>query len=651
MLETTDVHANLLPYDYYADTCETSYGLARTASLIRKARAEAPNCLLFDNGDFLQGTPLSDLTAQDGSGWDDDHPAVTAMNHLQYDAAGVGNHEFNFGLDWLQRALASASFPVTCANAVTRKGAVPTRDKTLFSPYLILNRTVVDSDGESHELRIGILALVPPQITIWDHFHLKDRLTARDMLESAGSWVPHIREKGADLVVLLAHSGIDADPYYPKKENAALSLAELDGVDAILAGHTHEIFPDESMPEIAGVNQVDGTLHGTPTVMAGFRGSHLGVLDLFLQRDGSKWSVAAHRSEARCVLSDETKTPTGPDETLVGQLQPVHQKTLELIQKPLGHVSKPLHTYLATVRNDPATQLITRAKRAAAYAMVQGTDDVHLPVLSSAAPFKTGSRGGPKYFSEVPVGEFRLRNAADLYPFPNTLCILRVTGADLQDWLERAASCFNQILPDRADQPLLDPAVPGHAFDVIDGLTYEIDLSQPAQYDGHGRQRSASTNRIQGLAYQGVPLDDSQLFLLATNSFRAYGGGPYRQMPDRCFAVTSRVQVRDIIAQYVRDREHPVDDVTSIWSFASIPGASVTIDTGPGVQRYKDEIAAIDARELGLQASGFLRLGLSLDQTQPGGLAKPEHRAYVTRREVGAGERLANPVRSGRKQP
>ncbi len=650
LLETTDVHSNLLPFDYYADSCEASFGLARTATLIHQARAEVSNSLLLDNGDFLQGTPISDMTAQPASGWAGPHPAITAMNYLRYDAAGLGNHEFNFGLDWLQSVLSDASFPITCANAVTGPGETPDEDKTLYPPFLILDHRMTDSDGAVHDLRIGLIGLLPPQVTTWDQFHLKDRLIARDILDAARAWIPRMRDEGADIVIALAHTGIDPDDYYPFKENVALALAGVPGVDAILAGHTHEVFPNPEEADVDGASNQEGTLSGTPAVMSGFRGSHLGVLDLYLQRNDTGWQVTAHKSEMRCVASSGAE-PVPPDENFKQLLMPAHKHTLELIRKPLGRNTAPLHSYFALVRNDAATQLVTRAQRAALAQMVQGTDDAALPILSTSAPFKTGGRGGPKYYSDVPPGDFRLRNAADLYAFPNTLCGLRVTGAQLRDWLERAAVCFSRVEPGKQDQPLINPMVPGHNFDVIDGLSYVIDLSQPARYDRNGHLFCKSAHRILDLRYKGQVVDDDQQFLLAANSFRARGGGSYPHLAESCFAVSSRVPVRDIVAEFVQDAQVVSSATERFWSFAPMPDTSVFFDTGPGIRRYPDEIAALGVTDLGDTGAGFARFRLPLESGLSESLANPGHEAYVSPREVGAGERLANPVRSGRKQP
>ncbi|MDW3118554.1 MAG: metallophosphoesterase [Roseovarius pacificus] len=232
---------------------------------------EARNCLLFDNGDFLQGTPMSDLTAIPANGWKGDNPVITAMNQLGYDAVGLGNHEFNFGLETLRRTLAQARFPVTCANVTDRASGKPA-----FARFQMLERRLEDRAGNAHDLRIAVIGLVPPQITIWDRTHLCDRLDSQGITDTARRIVPIARAAGADLIVALAHTGIETGPDRPDQENAALSLATVPGIDAILAGHSHRVFPAPHGAPIPGSDAQAGTLYGTPAVMAGFGGSHLG---------------------------------------------------------------------------------------------------------------------------------------------------------------------------------------------------------------------------------------------------------------------------------------------------------------------------------------------------------------------------------------
>lgn len=613
LLETTDVHANILPFDYYSNHSDTRFGLARTATLIRTARSEVENCLLFDNGDFLQGTPLSDLTAQSDSGWNGPHPAITAMNLLGYDAATLGNHEFNFGLQWLSRALSDANFPVTSANAITRMGETPDKDETFLPPTVILNRTVTAEDGSTHNLRIGVIGLLPPQITTWDQYHLQGKLFSCCMVEAAKAHVPRLRAEGADIVVALAHTGIDPDWRAPNMENAALPLAMVPGINAILAGHTHQVFPatddTPNHPDGGGIDNQAGTLHGIPTVMAGFRGSHLGVLDLYLEHTQGAWRITGHSSEARAVV---TAKPAPADADVCSALAQAHETTLKLADRPLGRTDTPLHSYLALIRNDPATQLVTQAQHAELSRCLEGSAYAHLPVISASAPFKTGNRAGPGYYTDIPAGDLHLRNAADLYAFPNTLCGLYLTGAEIRDWLERAAICFNTLTPGLSDQPLCNASVPGHNFDIICGLSYCIDLSQPPRYDLSGQMVNPGAFRVHDLRHRGQPVGDGDKFILATNSYRAYGGGPFVKWPDEKFVFTGHLPIYDIVARYIQHSATNQHIARPVWRFAAMPGTSVIYQTGPGIRAYPDEIAALGAVDLGDCDTGFARLRLAL---------------------------------------
>ncbi|MFX0545028.1 hypothetical protein ACEWPL_005730 [Roseovarius sp. S1116L3] len=185
LLGTTDLHAHLMAYDYYADEGDRPYGLVRIATAIRAARAEAVNTLLFDNGDALQGTPIGDLTTCPNGCWTGPSPVIAAMNQLGYDAAALGNHEFNFGLDWLAGTLRRAQFPFTCANVDPPRAGDGTNASWPVAPHLILEREVSCEDGTRRPLKIGVLGLVPPQITMWDHIHLAGRLEAHDMVVAA----------------------------------------------------------------------------------------------------------------------------------------------------------------------------------------------------------------------------------------------------------------------------------------------------------------------------------------------------------------------------------------------------------------------------------------------------------------------------------
>lgn len=606
-METTDVHANLRAYDYHTNRPAPGYGLSRIATLIRRARGEAANTLLFDNGDFLQGTPLSDITARHDNGWRGTHPVIAAMNGLGYDAGTLGNHEFNFGLDWLRDALSGAAFPLTCANALVCPGtANPGRDNTLLPPYLLLPRTVTDDTGTPRRLTIGVLGLVPPQIITWDQYHLACRLWTRDMVEAARHTLPRLRAAGADLVIVLAHTGIEPGPHVTGMENAALPLAALPGVDAVLAGHSHQVFPSTGFARVEGADPQAGTLHGTPAVMAGFRGSHLGVVDLSLTCRAGRWQVIASHSEARAALD------TPPDPALDRIVAAAHRATIGLTRQPLGESRRNLHSYLALAGQSGAVQLVAQAQCAALCLRLKDQLDPEVPVLSASTAFKSGGRGGPEHFTDVPAGPVFLRHAADLYPFPNLLCALPLTGAGLRAWLERAAIVFNTIRPGKAEQPLLDPRVPTHAFDVIHGVTYRIDLAHPPLYAPDGALLGQGAGRIRDLRHQGRPVVDSDRFVIATNTYRAFGGGHYPPTPPGTILHAGQTPIVDHLAAHIESASPLPACAPPIWRFSPMPGTSVLFDTGPGLRAYPHDIAALGAHDMGDTDAGFARLSLPL---------------------------------------
>jgi len=615
ILATSDIHGAILPYDYATGLTSARFGLARTASLIAAARRESRHpCLLVDNGDFLQGTPLSDLHDVAGDGGQ--HPVIAAMNRLGYDAVNLGNHEFNFGLPALRAALAQAGFPVICANALTRRGRSVAEDLTLMPPSRIAEREFEDETGARHRLRIGLLGLLPPQIIAWDRFHLGREIGVRDMVETAAARVPMLRAQGADLVVLLAHTGVERGPGDAGSENAALALARVPGVNVIVAGHSHEVFPDRDAPGAAGdgPDHREGTFFGVPAVMPGFRGSHLGVIDLALSHGPSGWRIAGHRAEVRSVAAASDLCETAPHPAVVAAVRASHAATLSHMQRPIGRTAQPIHSYLSQFRCDLPVRLVAEAQRVAVARALTGGPLGGLPVLSATAPFHTGGRAGPEAYTDIPAGPLTLRSATDLQPFPNTLCALWLTGAELRDWLERAVSCFHRIRPDVPDQQLWDTRFPGHAADSVTGLSYRIDLTCPPLYDDRGIRlgRGDSPGRIRALCHRGRPVAPEARFVMAVNSYRACGGGPYPALSEDRLVYSSRTPVRDVLAEFIRDGGVGQLDTTPAWVFLTVPGASAVIETGPGLRRHPPDIAALELTELGLTDAGFVRLRLPL---------------------------------------
>ena len=618
IVETTDLHVNVFPYDYYADKPNDTFGLSRTATLVDAVRAEAANTLLFDNGDIIQGSPMGDYVAfARGLPAGGVHPIVRAMNTMDYACATLGNHEFNYGLDFLDRAMAGAAFPFVCANLV--RGALaadPLRDDLHIRPYVILDRTLVDGAGRSLPIRIGVIGFVPPQIMTWDARHLVGRVATRDILSAARAWVPRMRDAGADLVVALSHSGIAGGGPAEGLENASLQLAGVPGIDAILAGHQHLVFPSpKDFQGIAGVDTARGTLQGVPAVMAGFWGSHMGLIDLVLDHGGGRWRVADVTVEARPIFRRDGKTVVplvGDEAGVVAAARPDHEATLAYVRRPVGTTSAPLHSYFALVADDPSVQIVSDAQLWYAAPLLKGTAWEGLPLLSAAAPFKVGGRNGADYYTDVPAGPIAIRNVADLYLYPNTVTLVEVTGATVREWLERSAGLFRRIVPGVADQPLIDPSVPSYNFDVIDGVTYAIDPTAPSRYDADGRLVAPDARRIVDLRHAGRPIDPTARFVVVTNNYRAGGGGHFPGVDAKAVILAAPDTNRDVIVRFIHERGTVDPRADGNWRLAAAPGTSVTFESGPGARARLGDLGGLRVEPVGPAENGFERFRLTL---------------------------------------
>jgi 2',3'-cyclic-nucleotide 2'-phosphodiesterase / 3'-nucleotidase len=419
------------------------------------------------------------------AGWRDGdlHPVIQGMNALGYDAGTLGNHEFNYGVPFMDKVNAGAAFPIVCANFASRLGAGGRDDALHLKPYVMLDRMLTDGAGQAHPIRIGLIGFVPPQIMTWDQRYLAGSWAARDILQAARAWVPQMKEEGADIIVALSHSGIDPSAEREGMENASYHLASIPGIDAVVTGHQHLTFPGPRFDAAPGLDPATGLIHGKPAAMAGFWGSHMGVIDLMLAFEGNEWRVVASEASARPISERVERTTVALVEDQADVLEAVratHEETLAYVRRPVGETSAPLHSYFALVADDPSVQIVSNAQTWYLAEMMKGTEWEGLPILSAAAPFKAGGRGGPDYYTDVKPGPVAIRNVADLYLYPNTVRAVLIDGATVREWLEMSAGIFNQVTPGAQDAALINPAFPSFNFDVIDGVRYRIDLSQPS---------------------------------------------------------------------------------------------------------------------------------------------------------------------------
>ncbi|WP_176715481.1 bifunctional 2',3'-cyclic-nucleotide 2'-phosphodiesterase/3'-nucleotidase [Thioclava sp. SK-1] len=621
LMETTDLHGHLRGYDYARDCPNSSVGLSRIATLVEQLRADHPNTLLFDNGDALQGTPLTDFYARERAlSATDVHPFIAAMNTLRYDAGTPGNHEFDYGLVFLQRILRDTAHPMVCANVLTAHPEERSNMQHVLPPWVILQRDMVDDRGNTHLLRIGVIGVLPPQVTLWNRLVLDDRISAQDMVEATRAHLPCMRANGVDLIIALAHTGIEPDqstPGLPPQgaENVALHLAQLDDIDVVLCGHDHVPFPQPDATVQDGIDPLRGTLAGKPAVSAGRWGSHLGVIDLTLEQAPDGWKIATAQSRLEPIFTrsangePQERVPESP--AILRLSETAHNEVLDHVRTVIGTLKGHLHSYFSAIKPDAALSLIASAKLDYLDFALRDRPEATLPRLAVASPFKCGGRGGPDYFLDIAPGVLSVRNIMDILPFPNRVATIITTGQDVKEWLERSARIFSHLTQGIENQSLLNNACPIYNFDTLFGLTYTIDPTQPARYDDAGYLTRPGCHRIHDIRYQGQPIDPEQKFVVATNDHRAGLGTPFTGMTAETLNLGRPITVRALVSEYVQRCEEIAPQAADVWTFAHHPNTSAVFNTSPRARDFLAQMPGQTVTPLALTPSGFLQMRLN----------------------------------------
>ncbi|MFE9900423.1 bifunctional metallophosphatase/5'-nucleotidase [Streptomyces achromogenes] len=527
VMGTTDLHGHVFNWDYfkdaeYSDKAGNAMGLARIATLVKQVREEKGrrNTLLLDAGDTIQGTPLTyyyakvdPITAKGGPV----HPMARAMNAIGYDAAALGNHEFNYGIETLRKFEDQLDFPLLGANAVDATTLRPA-----FPPYFMKTFHVPGAKP----VKVAVLGLTNPGIAIWDKAYVQGKLAFPGLEEQAAKWVPKLRSMGADVVVVSAHSGTSGTSSYgdqvPYVENAAANVARrVPGIDAILVGHAHV-----EIPELKVVNEETGkaVVLSEPLCYA----ERLTLFDIELEFRKGRWeveSVSASLRDSKSVADDPEIT-----RLLAGQ----HKTVVAYVNQVVGRATQTLTTVEARYKDAPIIDLITKVQEDVVKAALAGTAYASLPVLAQASPFSRTS--------QIPAGDVTIRDLSSLYVYDNTLVAKLLTGAQVRAYLEYSAEYYVQTAPGAVvDVEKLTNAGgrPDYNYDYVSGLSYDIDIAQPAG------------SRIRNLTFGGAPLDDAQQFVLAVNNYRANGGGAFPHVASAKELWSESTEIRTRIAEWV----------------------------------------------------------------------------------------------------
>jgi 2',3'-cyclic-nucleotide 2'-phosphodiesterase (5'-nucleotidase family) len=523
---TTDVHGRLRAWDYYANQVDAVRGLSRAATIVDSVRAANPGrVILLDAGDLLQGNPLAYVAARVSR--DRTNPIIAAMNAMQYDASAIGNHEYNYGVPYLDSAVRQAKFPFLSANIYR----LAPEGVHAYRPW-----TIVERAG----LKIGIVGATTPGVSLWDAENIRGRLRFGDIVPAMSQAVQEVRAAGADIVLVTVHSGLNEPSSYdtlttgvPSENVAARVASEVPGIDFVLYGHSHK--------ENRG-STIGQTLLIQPKNWA----TSVGVAHLVVSRSGGRWIVGEKRSD---IVQSAGHAENA---AVLAATDAIHRETVAYVTTPIGSTSERWSADSARFKDTPLIDFILETERKAA-----GSD------LASTAAFSTDVVMGP--------GPITIAQVAQLYPYDNTLRGVRISGTQLRDYLEFSSRYYRTRASSSAPFET-DPQIPGYNFDIVSGVEYVIDVSRPVG------------SRITRLDYKGVPVRDTDSFTMALNNYRQTGGGGYAMLSGAPVVYDKQQEIRQLLIDEVKQRGvvRQVDYFTPNWRLVSDGAADAAITPPAG---------------------------------------------------------------------
>ncbi|SFG98259.1 2',3'-cyclic-nucleotide 2'-phosphodiesterase / 3'-nucleotidase [Palleronia marisminoris] len=591
LIATSDLHGELRDFDYVRGRNDPSRGLSRAAGFIDELRAEADASVLLDAGDFLFGRPYADLP--DGGAT----AVIEAMNAVGYDVLTIGNHEFDMGAEVLERALDTARMPVISASILRKSNGAHWRP----------TRTIIERDMPDGPIRIGVTGVLPHSAFPVPIMLERAGLVLRDAEAALREAVADLRADGADIVVVLCHEGVS------RRNGGTVvePLALIGGIDAIVLGHLHDVFPGPNGLVSDTINPSRGSICGVPTVMPGFRAQHLGCIDLSVKRVEGQWRVTGADVDVHSVQSSATKRHQPNALSVLRASQGAHANALRLSREVIGTCVHPLHTFFSYLGTCRATNVSAEAKRTVVHAaMVEaGCDDA--PVVGLAAPILSGGYGGPWDYVDIVPGPVTRGDVQRLAPYADQIVGVRACGADLRLWLERSVSVFSRIIPGEHSMRLVDSRFPPTCFDIPAGATFEVDLSRPALFDARGIRVEEGPGRIRDLRIGGRLLEDSAPVVLATTHHRRSGGGQF-PIPDGPWIETGLRIDRAIEALLATE---PDLEAVRTFRFTPLANARAVFETSPRSNALRSDVPIPDAMWLSLNREGFQELIVPLDST------------------------------------